>query len=68
MRNDDMFLTWPMKSDPAFPPSDSDASSLEAFRPKVRSRNGCNTCRRRQVECDGTCKSVLVFCLFLRAA
>ncbi|KAE8141344.1 fungal-specific transcription factor domain-containing protein [Aspergillus pseudotamarii] len=48
-----MFMTWSMKPDPVSPRSDSSStSSVKELRPRVRTRNGCNTCRRRRVKCD----------------
>ncbi|OGM49882.1 hypothetical protein ABOM_001544 [Aspergillus bombycis] len=48
-----MFLTWSMKQEPVSPRSDSSsASSPTEPKAKVRTRSGCNTCRRRRVKCD----------------
>ncbi|KAB8230793.1 Zn(II)2Cys6 transcription factor [Aspergillus alliaceus] len=48
-----MFMTLSIRPELASPRSDSsDPSSLKALKPKVRTRSGCNTCRRRRVKCD----------------
>ncbi|RAK99373.1 Zn(II)2Cys6 transcription factor [Aspergillus ibericus CBS 121593] len=48
-----MFISWSLNpdSDPATP-SESDSSPPKVPQPKVRSRTGCLTCRRRRLKCD----------------
>ncbi|GKZ21221.1 hypothetical protein AbraCBS73388_006888 [Aspergillus brasiliensis] len=47
-----MFISWSLNPGPPTP-SDSESSPPMTSQPRLRSRSGCLTCRRRRVKCDG---------------
>ncbi|GKZ41869.1 hypothetical protein AbraIFM66951_011613 [Aspergillus brasiliensis] len=46
-----MFISWSLNPGPPTP-SDSESSPPMTSQPRLRSRSGCLTCRRRRVKCD----------------